>query len=91
MQQALNNLESVLKSYGLKLRRKTNSPLPGSYHPECDMTPECGPENARLYASLIGILRWLVELGRTRPYWYVRTDGRTNAGHFSDILKNGKD
>ncbi len=64
IQQALNNLESILDKHGLKLMRKTNSPLPGNYHPECDATPECGPENARLYASLIGILQWLVELGR---------------------------
>ena len=60
----MNNLESVLKSHELKLRHKTNSPSPGNYHPECDATHECRPENARLYASLIGILRWLVELGR---------------------------
>ena len=53
-----------MAKHGLKLRRKTNSPLPGNYHPECDSTLECGPENARLYASFIGILRWLVELGR---------------------------
>ena len=46
------------------MNRKTNSPLPGNYHPEYNKTPECGPRNARLYASLIGILRWLVELGR---------------------------
>ena len=53
-----------MAKHGLTLRLKTNSPLPGNYHPECDSTPECGPENTRLYASLIGILRWLVELGR---------------------------
>ncbi len=64
IQQALKNFESISDKHGLKLRQKTNSPLPGNYHPECDATPEYGPENARFYASLIGILRWLVELGR---------------------------
>ena len=63
-QQALKNLESILDKYGLKLRKGTNSPLPGNYHPERESNPECNTENARLYASLIGILRWLVELGR---------------------------
>ena len=53
-----------MNPHELKLRRKTNSPLLGNYHPECDTVPENGPENARLYASLIGILRWLVELGQ---------------------------
>jgi len=64
IQQSLNNLEGILKKHGLKLRRNTNSPLPGNYHPERDATPEYNTDNARLYASLIGILRWLVELGR---------------------------
>ena len=61
---ALKNLESILDKHGLTLRRGTNSPLPGNYRPECDVTPVCEVSNARLYASLIGILRWLVELGR---------------------------
>ena len=64
IQQALNNLEGILKTHGLKLRKNTNSPLPGNYQPECDSTPECSPEHATIYTSLIGILRWLVELGR---------------------------
>ena len=57
IQQALNNLESILDMHGLKLRKGTNSPLLGNYHPEQDSTPECDTENARLYSSLIGILR----------------------------------
>ena len=64
IQQSLNNLEGILKKHGLKLRHNTNSPLPGNYHPERDDTPECNTDNVRLYASLIGILRWLVEFGR---------------------------
>ena len=64
IQSALRNIETTLKQNGLSLRRGTNSPLPGSYRPECDVTPVCDNSNARLYASLIGILRWLVELGR---------------------------
>ena len=64
IKQALNNLESILTTHVLKLRKNTNSPLPGNYRPECASTPECGPENATLYASLIGMLQWLVELGK---------------------------
>ena len=52
IQQALNNPELVLNSYGLKLRRAKKSPLPDNYHPECDTSPECGPENARLYKTM---------------------------------------
>ena len=64
IQNDLKNIEGILIKHGLSLRKGMNSPLPGNYRPECDLTPECGTDNARLYASLIGILRWLVELGR---------------------------
>ena len=48
----------------MKLKRRINSPLSNDYRPECDLSPECNEENARLYMSLIGVLRWIVELGR---------------------------
>ena len=59
IQNTLKNIEVTLRQHGLSLRRGTNSPLPGSYRPECDVTPICDTKNARLYASLIGILQWL--------------------------------
>ena len=38
--------------------------LPTSYSPELDVTPDLEPTEASFYASLIGMLRWIVELGR---------------------------
>ena len=35
-----------------------------SYRPELDTTPECSIEQITLYQNLIGILRWICELGR---------------------------
>ena len=35
-----------------------------SYRPELDVTPELSDADASYYQSLIGILRWIVELGR---------------------------
>ena len=35
-----------------------------SYRPELDVTPELNDADASYYQSLIGILRWIVELGR---------------------------
>ena len=64
VQKALRNVESILKKYDLFLLYGISSPLPGSYYHECDITPVCDTSNAQLNASLIGILRWLVELGR---------------------------
>ena len=42
----------------------TVSPLPKDYHPELDMSEELSPTDAAYYQSLIGILRWIVEMGR---------------------------
>ena len=43
---------------------KYGAALSNHYHPEIDVTPELKPEDAAYYQSLIGILRWMVELGR---------------------------
>jgi hypothetical protein len=63
VQAAVNNVEDRLKS---KLQRlpKTNAPLKNDYRPEIDLSVELEPVDAAYYQSLIGILRWIVELGR---------------------------
>ena len=45
--------------------------LPGSYQLECELKPVCDVSNARLCASLIGILQWLVELDRVEIIYEV--------------------
>ena len=35
-----------------------------SYRPELDVSPELNASDAVYYMSLIGVLRWIVELGR---------------------------
>lgn len=40
------------------------TPLSCKYRPEIDISPECGEEDAYYYHSLIGVLCWIVELGR---------------------------
>ena len=42
-----------------------------SYSPESDTTPELEPIMAAYYVSLIGVLRWIVELGRVDIYLEV--------------------
>jgi hypothetical protein len=44
--------------------KKASNPFPGDYEPEMDTTPTLNPELASWYASLIGMLRWMVEIGR---------------------------
>ena len=38
--------------------------MTNGYRPEIDITPELGEEDAAYFHSLIGVLRWIVELGR---------------------------
>lgn len=65
VQAAVSNVETYLTQKGLKFQsRAPNTPLSSNYRPEVDVTPELGPVEAAYYQSLIGILRWMVELGR---------------------------
>ena len=43
---------------------KANTPITTIYRPELDVTSELNADDASYYQSLIGILRWMVEIGR---------------------------
>ena len=43
---------------------KANAPMQTSYTCELDMTPELDEKYSTYFQSLIGVLRWIVELGR---------------------------
>ena len=43
---------------------KINAPLSNGYRPELDSSPELNGADGAYYQSLIGILRWIVKLGR---------------------------
>jgi hypothetical protein len=45
-------------------KKKAANPFPGDYEPELDTTPTLNPELLSWYASLIGMLRWMLEIGR---------------------------
>ena len=52
-------------SYPTSKRQSKNTPFTRSdYRPELDPTPYCSSDKANLYQQLIGILRWICELGR---------------------------
>jgi hypothetical protein len=44
--------------------KKVSTPLASNYRPELDGTPELDDRRANYFQGLIGILRWIVELGR---------------------------
>lgn len=64
VQAAVQNVEDYLKQKGKQLVKKADTPMTTAYVPELDVSPELDPDEAAYFQSLIGILRWMVELGR---------------------------
>ena len=66
VQEAVNTtLEYIDKTYGVKKFPQSGSgPWPNGFVSELDESPELDPERANYYQSLVGILNWMVELGR---------------------------
>ena len=64
VQAAVKNVEAELKSRDRKLPQHVNAPMQNGYRPEVDVSPELCGTDATLFQSLIGVLRWIVELGR---------------------------
>lgn len=64
VQEAVNNVEQYLLKRGEKLLAKATAPMSKGYRPEIDMSEELGEDESSYYQSLIGVLRWIVELGR---------------------------
>jgi hypothetical protein len=64
---AIDNVEDYLaKNFnGRKLPKKcAKSPFASNYRPELDLSPELDDKLCNYYQSQIGVLRWMVELGR---------------------------
>jgi len=66
VQAAVKNAEKYLaeRYNGRKLAKKANGPMRSDYKPELDVSPELNADDASYFQSQIGILRWMVELGR---------------------------
>ena len=67
VQAAVRNVEDhLVKGENKKwtLPSKADTPMKTSYRAELDVSPELTPSDASYYQSLIGVLRWIVELGR---------------------------
>ena len=70
VQAAVKNVEEYLERRQragdnmFSMPKRADTPLPSAYRPELDVTPELNASDASYYMSLIGVLRWIVELGR---------------------------
>ena len=64
VQEAVKNVEEHLKKRDLALLKKASTPIAANYSPELDASDELDADDATYYQSLIGILHWIVEMGR---------------------------
>ena len=64
VQNAVHNVEEYLSKQNKALPKRATAPFSSNYRPETDTSPELDPYQANYYQSLIGVLRWIVELGR---------------------------
>ena len=62
--EAVKSVEAYLARKEKKLNAKAGASISNRYRPETEGTNEIRPVDAAYYQSLIGILRWMVELGR---------------------------
>ena len=70
---------------------KVFTPLSNKYRPEVDISDELQDEEASYYQYLIGILRWIVEMGRADIFVEVSMMSSHLAipqkGHMEQILR----
>ena len=64
IQAAVKNVEDHLDKKGEKLPPRAKSPWSTGYRPETNISPELSSSDAAYFQSLIGVLRWIVELNR---------------------------
>ena len=95
VQTAVKNVEAYLDSHGSKrwkMPSKAATPLTTTYRAELDVSRVLNMADAAYYQSLIGILRWIVELGRVDVCLEVSMMSSHLAlpreGHLEQVLHN---
>ena len=64
VQTAVKNVKESLAKQDTKFPDRANTPLSSKYHPEIDVSGDLQPDESAYCQYLIGILSWMVELGR---------------------------
>jgi hypothetical protein len=90
VKEAIRCVEVELQKTGERLVGKPTTPMTPGYRPELDVTPLLDPDQSSYYMSLIGILRWAVELGRIDIYIDVALlssfMAQPRIGHMMEVL-----
>jgi len=81
VQDAVANVEQylALHYHGRSLKNKFSGPWQSGYASELDETPELDAEQANYYQSQVGVLHWIVEIGRVD----IITEVSTLASHMA--------
>ena len=64
VKQAVSDVEKELSDVDQCLPTRVSTPLSQGYRPELDQSLELDAKRGQYYQSLIGVLRWICELGR---------------------------
>ncbi len=64
IKQAIQEVERELSLQNAYLLKCIETPLSSNYRPELDFSPELEGSQVNYYQGLIGVLQWIVELGR---------------------------
>ena len=87
---ALFNVELWLQKRKEKLPTRTACVFPSGWKPELDVTPLLIDEDASYYQQQIGVLRWMVELGRvdicTEVSMLAAFSAAPRQGHLAAVL-----
>jgi hypothetical protein len=88
--ESIRCLEIELQKSGQRLVGKPSTPMTPGYRPELDVSPLLEPDQASYFMSLIGILRWAVELGRIDIFIDVALlsshMAQPRVGHMNEVL-----
>jgi hypothetical protein len=69
--EAIQNVELKLSKIGKNLSNSISTPLSSGCHPELQLMPSLSPEQANYFQNLIGILCWMIELGKIDIHVHV--------------------
>ena len=87
---AIKNVELWLAKKGDILKTKAACVFPSGWKPECDTTPLLGDDDASYFQQQIGVLRWMVELGRidicTEVSMLAAFSAAPRQGHLAAVL-----
>jgi hypothetical protein len=90
VQRAIADVETELSKTNQYLKAKVTTPMVVGYRAELDVSMELDPRRANYYQGLIGVLRWIVELGRVDILMPVSILSRYLAmprrGHLEQVL-----